>query len=62
MKTMIKRIEFTLNLTDPHDAAIYRALRPALLYRRAGATIREALRLHLLKQFTPHPETDHEEK
>ena len=40
---MIKRIEFSLNLEDPREAAIYRALKPALRYRRAGAVIRQAL-------------------
>jgi hypothetical protein len=40
---MIKRIEFTLNLDDPREAAIYRALKPSLRYRRAGAVIRESL-------------------
>jgi hypothetical protein len=40
---MIKRIEFTLNLDDPHEAAIYHALKPSLHYRRAGAVIRQAL-------------------
>ncbi len=46
---MIKRIEFTLNLDDPHEAAIYRALRPSLKYRRAGAIIRAALNTHLVQ-------------
>jgi hypothetical protein len=40
---MIKRIEFTLNLEDPREAAIYHALKPSLRYRRAGAVIRHAL-------------------
>lgn len=40
---MIKRIEFSLNLEDPREAAIYHALKPALRYRRAGAVIRQAL-------------------
>lgn len=46
---MIKRIEFTLNLDDPGDAEIYRALQPSLRYRRAGAVIRLALRRLLLR-------------
>lgn len=45
---MIKRIEFTLNLDDPQEAAMYRALSPALRYRRAGAVIRQALAAFLL--------------
>lgn len=45
---MIKRIEFTLNLDDPYEAAIYQALRPSLKYRRAGALIRAALNIHLV--------------
>ena len=40
---MIKRIEFSLNLDDPREAAIYHALKPSLRYRRAGAVIRQAL-------------------
>lgn len=40
---MLKRIEFTLNLDDPREAAIYHALKPSLRYRRAGAVIRQAL-------------------
>jgi hypothetical protein len=40
---MIKRIEFSLNLDDPREATIYRALKPSLRYRRAGAVIRQAL-------------------
>lgn len=39
----IKRIEFTLNLDDPQEAALYRCLKPALRHRRAGAVIRQAL-------------------
>jgi len=40
---MIKRIEFSLNLDDPQDAHLYRALQPSLKYRRAGSIIRQAL-------------------
>lgn len=40
---MFKRIEFSLNLNDPHEARIYRALQPALRYRRGGVVIRQAL-------------------
>ncbi len=46
---MIKRIEFTLKLDDPNEAAIYQALRPSLKYRRAGALIRAALNVHFTK-------------
>jgi hypothetical protein len=45
---MMKRVEFLLNLEDPGDAAIYRALRPLLRYRRAGALIRQALQAYLV--------------
>lgn len=45
---MIKRIEFTLNLDDPREAAIYQALHPSLRYRRAGAVIRQALGIFLI--------------
>jgi hypothetical protein len=40
---MFKRIEFSLNLNDPQEAHIYRALLPSLRYRRGGAVIRQAL-------------------
>jgi hypothetical protein len=53
---MIKRIEFTLNLDDPREAAIYRALKPSLRYRRAGAVIRESL-ITTLKTDEPHSAT-----
>lgn len=42
---MFKRIEFTLNMEDPDEAALYRALRPSLRGRRAGTVIRQALTL-----------------
>lgn len=42
---MFKRIEFTLNMEDPDEAALYHALRPSLRGRRAGAVIRQALTL-----------------
>ena len=45
---MMKRIEFTLDLDDPHEEAIYKALRTALQRRRAGAIIRQALDAYLL--------------
>ena len=51
---MIKRIELTLNLDDPREAAIYHALKPSLHYRRAGATIREALNIYLMPQNKAH--------
>ena len=50
---MIKRIEFTLNLADPQEAAIYRALKPSLRYRRGGAVIRQALGAQLVSQPRP---------
>lgn len=50
---MIKRIEFTLNLDDPDEAAIYQALKPSLRYRRAGAVIRHALNSLLVNQEKP---------
>lgn len=55
---MIKRIEFSLNLDDPREAAIYRALKPSLRYRRAGAIIRQALD-HLLIPETVEPQPVH---
>ena len=53
---MIKRIEFSLNLDDPREAAIYRALRPSLRYRRAGAVIRQALDSLLIKEEGHKPQ------
>ncbi len=51
---MIKRIEFSLNLDDPREAAIYRTLKPSLRYRRAGAVIRQALDSLLISEdFQP---------
>lgn len=45
----MKRVEFVLYLDDPEDEAIYRALKPSLRYRRAGAIIRQALTQHLVE-------------
>ena len=50
---MIKRIEFSLNLEDPREAAIYRALKPSLRYRRAGSVIRQALDSLLITETVP---------
>lgn len=67
---MIKRIEFSLNLDDPREAAIYRALKPSLRYRRAGAVIRQALDTLLVadeetqqtqEYFEIHQEKNHEQ-
>lgn len=55
---MIKRIEFSLNLEDPQEAIIYRALLPALRYRRAGAVIRQALGNHLIKSQDQQAESN----
>ena len=52
---MFKRIEFTLNLDDPDEAALYYALRPSLRSRRAGSVIRQALaRFYGDRQTTPN--------
>jgi hypothetical protein len=65
---MIKRIEFTLNLDDPREAAIYHALKPSLRYRRGGAVIRQALddllvpnEDHRLPYLNPTQERTHEQ-
>lgn len=58
---MIKRIEFTLNLADPQEAAIYRALKPSLRYRRGGAVIRQALGNHLVSVQRPSNHTNKQE-
>ncbi|HML23762.1 MAG TPA: hypothetical protein PKD09_19050 [Aggregatilinea sp.] len=47
---MFKRIEFSLNLADPQEARLYRALQPALRYRRGGVVIRQALGLLFAEQ------------
>lgn len=62
---MIKRIEFSLNLDDPREAAIYRALKPSLRYRRAGAVIRQALDSLLIGEDDQKPQLPnsvHQEK
>ena len=52
---MFKRIEFTLNLDDPDEAALYDALRLSLRSRRAGSVIRQALtRFYSDRQTTPN--------
>ncbi len=56
---MIKRIEFTLNLDDPREAAIYRALKPSLRYRRAGSIIRQALDSLLVGETVQNPLASH---
>jgi hypothetical protein len=48
---MFKRIEFTLNMKDPDEAALYHALRPSPRGRRAGAVIRQALKLHYAERL-----------
>jgi len=53
---MFKRIEFSLNLADPQEARLYRALLPALRYRRGGVVIRQALGLLFAEQ--DHPQAD----
>jgi hypothetical protein len=50
---MLKRIEFTLNLDDPTDAALYEALAGPLRHRRAGALIRQALAAFLFDERKP---------
>ena len=52
---MLKRIEFSLNLKDPHEAHIYRALLPSLRYRRGGAMIRQALGTFFETTEPPQP-------
>ncbi len=52
---MIKRIEFTLNLDEPREAAIYQALKVALKRRRAGVLIRQALDNRLLQESHMQP-------
>jgi hypothetical protein len=53
---MIKRIEFSLNLEEPQEAHIYRALLPSLRYRRGGAIIRQALGTFFANEGQPQPD------
>jgi hypothetical protein len=46
---MNRRIEFTLNLDDPQERAIFEALTSALRHRRAGELIRQALNAYLME-------------
>ncbi len=46
---MIRRIEFTLNLDNPSEAALYEALTDLLRHRRAGEVIRQALTAHFFE-------------
>jgi hypothetical protein len=54
---MLKRIEFTLNLDDPTDVALYEALAGLLRHRRAGALIRQALAAFLFDERKPRRAT-----
>ncbi len=53
---MLKRIEFSLNLDEPQEAHIYRALLPSLRYRRGGVVIRQALGMFFA--HSEHPKAD----
>ncbi|MHB8629272.1 MAG: hypothetical protein ACYDBJ_24730 [Aggregatilineales bacterium] len=50
---MNRRVEFTLNLDDPLENAIYEALAVALHRRRAGELIRQALTAFLFNNDAP---------
>jgi hypothetical protein len=55
---MNRRIEFTLNLDNPVENAIYEALAVALRRRRAGELIRQALTAYLFDS-APTPARPH---
>ena len=54
---MNRRVEFTLNLDDPVERAIYETLSAALRHRRAGELIRQALVAFVLSDRRPAPMT-----
>jgi hypothetical protein len=46
---MNRRIEFSLNMDNPQEAALYEALSGLLRHRRAGEVIRQALTAYLFE-------------
>ena len=52
---MNRRVEFSLNLDNPPEAALYGALTELLRHRRAGEVIRQALTAYLFAESHPRP-------
>ena len=52
---MNRRVEFSLNLDNPPEAALYDALTELLRHRRAGEVIRQALIAYLFAESRPQP-------
>ena len=52
---MNRRVEFSLNLDNPPEAALYDALTELLRHRRAGEVIRQALTAYLFAESHPQP-------
>ena len=53
---MNRRVEFSLNLDNPPEAALYEALTELLRHRRAGEVIRQALTAYLFAESHQQPE------
>ncbi len=52
---MNRRVEFSLNMDNPQEAALYDALADLLRHRRAGEVIRQALVSYLFRDTHPAP-------
>lgn len=53
---MNRRVEFSLNLDNPSEAALYEALSDLLRHRRAGEVIRHALTAYLFSSTDTVPQ------
>jgi len=52
---MNRRVEFSLNMDNPSEAALYEALHDLLRHRRAGEVIRQALSAYLFNDPVGQP-------
>jgi len=50
---MNRRVEFSLNMDNPQEAALYDLLANLLRHRRAGEVIRQALTAYLFAETRP---------
>jgi len=50
---MNRRVEFSLNMDNPQEAALYDLLANLLRHRRAGEVIRQALTAYLFAEARP---------
>jgi len=50
---MNRRVEFSLNMDNPQEAALYDLLANLLRHRRAGEVIRQALTAYLFAEVRP---------